>query len=112
MTRSDAPRERLYDPGAQPERTALAWQRTALSIVGGSLAAARIAYESIGLVALLDLLVALPLAGFALWVSRSDYMARAGRSRGTSISPGLAGAALVLAIVLLGLVELAALFNQ
>jgi uncharacterized membrane protein YidH (DUF202 family) len=41
----DPPRardSRTYDPGRQPERTALAWRRTALSLVVVSLGAARL----------------------------------------------------------------------
>lgn len=41
----------LYDPGLQPERTELAWRRTALSIGVGSLIAARILPLALGEVA-------------------------------------------------------------
>lgn len=38
----------LYDPGLQPERTELAWRRTALSIGVGSIVAARILPDVLG----------------------------------------------------------------
>ena len=48
------------DRGLQPERTRLAWQRTALSLVAASAVLARIAYDRIGLFALISLAVTVP----------------------------------------------------
>jgi uncharacterized membrane protein YidH (DUF202 family) len=39
---------RLWDPGAQPERTALAWSRTSLSLVGAGLACVKLAPTVLG----------------------------------------------------------------
>ena len=50
---------RPFDKGLQPERSALAWQRTALSIAVGSLVFGRILSESLGLWALLPMLIGL-----------------------------------------------------
>ncbi|MCV2395162.1 DUF202 domain-containing protein [Actinotalea sp. M2MS4P-6] len=41
-----------FDPGLQPERTALAWNRTALSIVVGGLVALRVLPALVGAVGL------------------------------------------------------------
>lgn len=39
---------RLWDRGAQPERTALAWSRTSLSLVGAGLACVKLAPTALG----------------------------------------------------------------
>jgi len=39
---------RLFDPGLQPERTALAWRRTGLALTAAALVAMRIMPEALG----------------------------------------------------------------
>ncbi len=54
--------DRPFDKGLQPERSALAWQRTALSIAVGSLIFGRILATSLGLWALLPMLAGLSMS--------------------------------------------------
>lgn len=94
------------DPGIANERTALAWQRTALSIVGGAAILARLRAEDLALLAVPLTLAAL----LGLWVlleSRGRYhrTARAER-RG-----GRAPMALTIATALIAVSELVALLR-
>ncbi len=54
--------DRPFDPGLQPERSALAWQRTALAIAVGSLIFGRILSTSLGLWALLPMVAGLSMS--------------------------------------------------
>jgi uncharacterized membrane protein YidH (DUF202 family) len=88
-------------PGVQVERTALAWQRTALSVLVGSLILARLTLDDLGPVALVGLAMALALSGWVLLRSRPHHHHPGGA--------GAAATALAAAIVLLCLTELVAL---
>lgn len=62
-----------FDPGLQPERVALSWQRTAMAIAVGSLVYARIISPSIGAWALAPALAGLVLAILMGFRSRHRY---------------------------------------
>lgn len=97
------------DLGAQNERTALAWQRTALSLVAGSAGLSRLTFDRLGPVALVSVVVAVPLSMWVFWESRGRYRHDAGlRIRPRSRS-ARSSAALAIAIVAMALIELAAL---
>jgi len=99
----------VFDPGAQNERTALAWQRTALSLMAGSAVLARLTYEPLGPLSLAGVLVAFPLSCWVFWESRGRYAHSAGvRKRGRDRG-GRSAAALAIAVVSLALTELAAI---
>lgn len=62
--------------GAQNERTALAWGRTALSVLVTAAIVSRFAVESIGPVAMLALAAALPVSCWLVYASRRRYRRR------------------------------------
>ena len=64
---------RPFDPGLQPERSALAWQRTALGIAVGSLVFGRILSTSLGLFALLPMLAGLAMSAVLGMQSHRRY---------------------------------------
>lgn len=63
----------LWDPGVQNERTALAWQRTALALLAGALLTARIAATDSPAVGLALAVVALAVAPGLLLAARYRY---------------------------------------
>ena len=63
-------------PGAQNERTALAWNRTAFSVVIAAAIVSRFGAESIGPIALLAVVVAVPVSIWLLLGSRRRYRRR------------------------------------
>lgn len=96
------------DPGMAPERTALAWQRTALSIIFGSLLLARLTVREIGFLAIIAVGISIPLA---LWVyaeSRRRYQFELG----SIVTGGKTTAAIAIATVLGGCTELTSLLRS
>lgn len=100
------------DPGVGNARTALAWQRTALALVAGSVILARLTFDRLGILAFTSVLVVLPLSCWVLIESRARYAQAAGRRQRTRSRGGRAPAALTIATMVLALVELAALVAE
>ncbi len=72
-----------FDPGLQPERTALAWRRTALSLAVGALAAGRMLEPLLGRVAWMVAAVGVAL-GFGLLLVARRRAALVGRALATT----------------------------
>ena len=94
--------------GMQAERTALAWQRTGLSVAVAAAVLARLTYGDLGAWALVVLAVCLALCGWVLTDTRRRSHGRGPAGEGR---PGIGGwaAAVAGAVVVMGVAELAAL---
>ena len=99
---------RALDDAAGNERTALAWQRTALSLAAASALLSRLTFDRLGLTALLSIL-ALPLSLWVLVESRRRYSHDAGVPVRRRSRDGRAPAALALATAATVATELVAL---
>jgi uncharacterized membrane protein YidH (DUF202 family) len=99
-------------PGVHNERTALAWQRTALSLLAGAAVVARLALDDLGLVAVLGFLVVLPLVVWVMWESQGRYHHHAGVRLRTRPRGGRSPAALAVVAVVIALTELAAILAR
>lgn len=101
----------IFDPGLQPERTSLAWRRTGLAMLVGSLTAARILSETLGAWAATIGLAGAVAAGVLLFTVHRRYAAhhsalmRAGER--APIAGGVLVALTALFAVVAGLVSLA-----
>lgn len=96
--------------GRQNERTALAWQRTALSLLAGAAILSRLTYQRLGILSLVSLALALPLCIWVFVESSARYRHDAG-IRLRSSRGGKAPAALTAGLVCIGLTELAAIIR-
>lgn len=91
---------------AANERTTLAWQRTALSLVVAACVLGRLTWQDLGLVTLVPLSLAAALGSWVWWASRSRYLDRRRESgRSSSLQGGRSAAALTLGVVLIALTE-------
>jgi len=99
--------ERVFDPGLQPERTALAWRRTALALTGGSVVIMRILPGVVGAVGFVLGFAGLTLALVVLVGSHRRYRRQHRALTSTDqavLRSGWPVAALTAATLLLGVV--------
>lgn len=96
------------DVGVSNERTALAWQRTALALLAGAAILFGLTLERLGLVAFVALAVVMPLSAWVLVESRGRYAHDAGTGTRLRSRDGRAPSAVAVATLVLALAELLA----
>jgi uncharacterized membrane protein YidH (DUF202 family) len=100
------------DPGVGNERTALAWQRTALSMLAGSAIVARLTFDRLGAIALVSVMVVAPLALWVFWEGRWRYRHDAHIIRRRGSRGGRAPLSLTVATLAIGCTEAVALVRE
>lgn len=98
--------------GRQNERTALAWQRTALSLLAGAAVLSRLTYERLGILSLVSFALALPLCLWVFVESRGRYRHDAGVRLRARPRGGRAPALLTAGLVWMALTELTAIMRS
>lgn len=97
---------RQQDRGLANERTALAWQRTALSIVAAAAIMGRLRWQSGGVAAVLLLGTALILSAWVIFESYARYTHDAGSRRRRRSRGGRGPLFLALATAFIGIAEI------
>jgi putative membrane protein len=102
--------DQVWDPGLQPERTSLAWQRTALTMLGVGLLVPKLAWPVLGVWALVPsgivvaVAVAVLVAGARRYRAAHDVLTTGDGALGDGRLPLVVTlAALTLALLALGL---------
>jgi putative membrane protein len=92
----------VRDPGLQPERTALAWQRSALALAVATIVVGRLTFEAAGALALIVVFLGLAHTA-ALFV-----LSRTGRPRAVAVH----GVLLSVQVAALAILEILALLRS
>jgi uncharacterized membrane protein YidH (DUF202 family) len=114
---SDPEPQRIFDPGMQPERTALAWRRTALAMGVGSIVSLRVFPLALGPWALLPTAIAVVIAVvvfvFAQARYRRNHRALTGdREPGSAVELAGGGMVALVALATLAFAAIAALLHR
>ncbi len=105
--------DRPFDPGLQPERTALSWRRTGLALAVASVAGVRVIPERLGAWALLPTCAGLVLSIAVIVVAHVRYrtvhriLVAAGRDGRVPLAGGGLVALVAAAVLILGLASAA-----
>lgn len=106
---ASGPAQPVLDEGLSNERTALAWQRTALSLLIGAAIMVRLTFDRLGPGAAVPLVLAAVLAGWVFVESRFRYHDGPDQRRRTRARGGRAAFALALSTTLIAATEIGAL---
>ncbi|MBY4208117.1 DUF202 domain-containing protein [Rhodococcus fascians] len=97
--------------GAQNERTALAWHRTALAMLTMAAVLARLMFDRIGIVGLGTVIAGIAVTAWMFLASRAQYEGHAAIRPGYRARDGRTGAALTGLILVFATTELIALLT-
>jgi uncharacterized membrane protein YidH (DUF202 family) len=102
MTEGAVPR----DPGLQPERTALSWQRSALALAAATIVIGRLTFSAVGLVALFVVAVGVIHAAVVFATAHRHYRLRTGEPDLSTWPTGVHAALLSAQVAALGVLEM------
>jgi uncharacterized membrane protein YidH (DUF202 family) len=94
------------DPGLQPERTALAWQRTALALAGATIVVGRLTFGTVGVVAVVVVALGVGHAAVIFATSQRHYRNRTGTSPARQWPTGVHAILLSVQVAALSVLEL------
>ena len=94
------------DPGLQPERTALAWQRSALALAGATIVVGRLTFGTVGAIALLVVALGVGHAAVIFATAQRHYRIRTGATQARQWPTGVHAILLSVQVAALGVLEL------
>jgi uncharacterized membrane protein YidH (DUF202 family) len=94
------------DPGLQPERTALAWQRSALALAAATIVVGRLTFSSVGLIALIVVALGVGHAAVIFATAHQHYRIRTGEVKAKRWPTGVHAVLLSVQVTALGLLEM------
>jgi uncharacterized membrane protein YidH (DUF202 family) len=100
------------DPGLQPERTALAWQRSALALAGATIVIGRLTFSAVGLIALAVVALGVAHAAVVFATAQRHYRLRTGDVPTRTWPTGVHAALLSAQVAALGVLELLAVLRS
>jgi uncharacterized membrane protein YidH (DUF202 family) len=100
------------DPGLQPERTALAWQRSALALAAATIVIGRLTFSAVGVLALLVVALGVAHAAVVFATAQRHYRVRTGDTQARMWPTGVHAALLSAQVGALGILEMLAVLRS